>query len=214
VKIRNSRPRPPSPAPPPPDRSRDQRAWYGAPFQAYLESCQEWSSPITYSAVSAFAIHASGSTQLNFNASQPPPPPLITPVTPLPYQEFGNVVNTTITTTTTSDAGHYRFNYPSPICPEWYACTSLHIDLTDPLGYPVTGATHGPGGTVVSDVEIRYDWQTSGEFDSNHFTLQKHYRAGTGLVLKVYYGSHVLRVEGGLSGNGLYGKPPEEILVK
>jgi hypothetical protein len=103
---------------------------------------------------------------------------------------------------------------PLPICPEWYVCTSLHIDLTDPLGYPVTGATHGPGGTVVSDVEIRFEWQTSGEFDSNHFTLQKHYRAGAGLVWKVYYGGNVLRVEGGLAGNGLYGKPPEKVLVK
>jgi hypothetical protein len=48
--------------------------------------------------------------------------------------------------TTTSDADHYLLNYPSPICPKWYACT-LHIDLTNPLGYPVTGATHGEGGT-------------------------------------------------------------------
>jgi hypothetical protein len=38
------------------------------------------------------------------------------------------------------------------LCPEWYACTSLHIDLTDPLGYPFTGASTGSGeeGTVVS----------------------------------------------------------------
>jgi hypothetical protein len=74
-------------------------------------------------------------------------------------------------------------------------------DLTVPLGYPVTGAStgSGEGGTVVSDVEIRYDWQTSGEFVSNHFTLQKHYRAGAGLLWKVYYGGNVLRVEGGLT---------------
>jgi hypothetical protein len=91
---------------------------------------------------------------------------------------------------------------------------TLHIDLTDPLGYPVTGATHGPGGTVVSDVEIRFEWQTSGQFPGNDFTLQKHFRSGAGLVWKVYYGGNVLRVEGGLAGNGLYGNPPEEILVK
>jgi hypothetical protein len=35
---------------------------------------------------------------------------------------------------------------------------------------------------MVSDVEIRFEWQTSGEFVSNHFTLQKHYRSGAGLV--------------------------------
>jgi RHS repeat-associated protein len=174
-------------------------------YQAYLEGCQEWSSPITYSAVSAFAIHASGSDQLNFNASQPPPPPLISPMTPLPYQEFGNVVNTTITTTTTSDGGAYLLNYPSPTCPQWYAC-SLHIDLTDPLGYPVTGAStgSGEGGTVVSETEIRYEWVTEDEHPGNHFTLQKHFRSGAGLVWMVYYGGNVLRVEGGLSGNGLY----------
>jgi hypothetical protein len=72
-----------------------------------------------------------------------------------------------------------------------HAC-ALHIDLTDPLGYPVTGAStgSGEGGTVVSDVEIRYEWQTSGEFVSNHFTLQKHFRAGAGLVWMVYYGGN------------------------
>jgi hypothetical protein len=34
---------------------------------------------------------------------------------------------------------------------------TLHIDLTDPLGYPVTGASTGSGeeGTVVSDVDER-----------------------------------------------------------
>jgi hypothetical protein len=75
-------------------------------------------------------------------------------------------------------------------------------DLTVPLGYPVTGASTGSGeqGTVVSDVEIRYDWQTSGEFDSNHFTLQKHYRAGAGLVWKVYYGGNVLGERSGRMG--------------
>jgi RHS repeat-associated protein len=174
-------------------------------YQAYLEGCQEWSSPITYSAVSAFAIHASGSTQLNFNASQPPPPPQIPTMRPMPYQEFGNVVNTTITTTTTIDGGAYLLNYPSPTCPQWYAC-SLHIDLTDPLGYPVTGAStgSGEGGTVVSETEIRYEWVTEDEHPGNHFTLQKHFRSGAGLVWMVYYGGNVLRVEGGLSGNGLY----------
>jgi hypothetical protein len=96
-------------------------------YQAYLEGCQEWSSPITYSAVSAFAIHASGSTQLNFNASQPPPPPLISPMTPLPYQEFGNVTNTIITTTTTSDAATTGSTTPPPSAPSGTpapACTS------------------------------------------------------------------------------------------
>jgi hypothetical protein len=64
-----------------------------------------------------------------------------------------------------------------------HACT-LHIDLTDLLGYPFTGAStgKGEGGTVVSDVEIRYEWQTSGQFPGNDFTLQIHYRAGAGLV--------------------------------
>jgi hypothetical protein len=63
-------------------------------------------------------------------------------------------------------------------------------------------------------VEIRYEWVIEGQHPGNDFTLQKHYRAGAGLVWKVYYGSHVLRVEGGLSGNGVYGKPPGEILIK
>jgi hypothetical protein len=33
-------------------------------------------------------------------------------------------------------------------------------------------STSGEEGTVVSNVEIRYDWQTSGQFDSDDFTTR------------------------------------------
>jgi hypothetical protein len=48
------------------------------------------------------------------------------------------------------------------------------------LRFKRSSTSSGDEGTVVSDTEIRYEWQMSGQFPGNDFTIQRHDHAGAG----------------------------------
>ena len=178
----------------------------GGSYQGYVRTIDN--GFYKYSTVQSFAI-SHGQTTFKGWVATNPSAPSVGAVTPLPWTGSTSTTNTTINSTVSDVDGNYRLNYATPSCNSGCNCT-LHVDLGTVNGYPAVSASAPSPGTVISSMEIRYPWATSGSYNNNNFTLTRVSNASWGTQWRYYYYAGTqriaMRVEGDpiMANNGLY----------